>query len=43
VVYSREEAYRNPHCALCNNVTVDSLICLNLNQAQSLTPTEFFK
>lgn len=30
MVFEPNSAYRNVHCAICNNATLDKLICLNL-------------
>eukprot|EP00092_Neocalanus_flemingeri_P055123 GFUD01065044.1.p1 GENE.GFUD01065044.1~~GFUD01065044.1.p1 ORF type:complete len:925 (-),score=203.73 GFUD01065044.1:75-2849(-) len=30
LVFSDSQAFRNTHCAICNNVTTDSLICIKL-------------
>ena len=30
MVFEPNAAYRNVHCAICNNASLDKLICLNL-------------
>ena len=41
VIYNRRTAYRNYHCALCNDISAESMTCFNHQRIRLTLPNDF--